>query len=89
MNRRSWFAAVLAAPLAIATAGVVAVVAPPPAQAIICVGIGRVIGISDCFGGGYALQDHAPPPSDYAPLPQDYSTPPPTTSTTPSPTPTP
>jgi hypothetical protein len=85
--------AVLSVLAAVITAQIVAVT--PTAQAIICVGIGRVIGISDCFGGGYALQNHAPPPSDYAPLPQDYAptTPPPppddSTATTTSPPPAP
>lgn len=86
-RRRS--AAVVSVLAAIAAAETVAIVHPPEAQAIICVGIGRVIGISDCFGGGYAMHDHAPPPSDYAPLPQDYSPPPPPPPSTTSPTPAP
>lgn len=71
--------------VALGAAGTVATIQSPEAHAIICVGIGRVIGVSDCFGGGHAMHNHMPPPSDYAPLPQDYA--PPTTTAAPPPAP--
>ncbi|MGB5794415.1 MAG: hypothetical protein WBH51_01300 [Mycolicibacter algericus] len=81
--------AVLSVLAALGAFGTVSIIQSPEAQAVICVGIGRVIGISDCFVGGYAMHNHMPPPSDYAPLPQDYAPapPPPTTTTTPPPAP--
>lgn len=86
-NWRSRSVAVLSVLGALGAAGTVATVQSPEAHAIICVGIGRVIGISDCFGGGYAMHNHMPPPSDYAPLPQDYAPAPAATTTTPPPAP--
>jgi len=77
--------AVLAVLAAIGAGGTVATVQSPEAHAVICVGIGRVIGISDCFSPNHAMHNHMPPPSDYAPLPQDY--PPAPTATTPPPAP--
>lgn len=75
---------VISALAVLGAAEAVTMVQPPRAQAIICVGIGRIIGISDCFGGGYG---HFPPPYGYAPLPEDYPPAPATTTTTPPPAP--
>lgn len=87
MNRRSWIVGV-AAVLGVFGAAEAATVIRPPAeaQATICVGIGRIIGISDCFGG---MRDYAPIPRDYYAPPPPPPPPAPATTTAPPPPPAP
>ncbi|WP_082942934.1 hypothetical protein [Mycobacterium sp. 852002-40037_SCH5390672] len=78
MNRRRWFAAVLAFAGLAATSGIL--VAPHSAgrvEATVCVGAGRRISVSGCTNIADNIERYVPPPAAYAPLPEDDTTAPP------------
>ncbi|MDM4142665.1 MULTISPECIES: hypothetical protein [Mycobacterium] len=78
MNRRRWFAALLAfAGLAATPAILVPTHSADRVEATVCVGAGRRISVSGCTNIADNIQRYVPPPAVYAPLPEDDTTAPP------------